>query len=657
MPATDAWRSETILKFAGNRPLAHEALFGHRHRDETPEFHKNIIEFLHGRHADGVILAFRDAAKSTIAEEDIILDACLQRFHNCVIVGASEKRAIERLAAIKREIETNEFLREVFGDQVGQPWQETKIVLKNGRCVQAIGRDQAVRGLKYLDWRPDRILVDDVEDRESVQTPEGRRKTMIWFMAELLPAADVNCRIRVLATPMDKESVPQRLIDDMKWPRLVIPIEYKGGNGERVPSWPARFPLSRIDERMEAYRLSGTMHIWAAEMMCQAVSEADRVFSTLPVVPRQRTWEACYAMIDPARTTHHTSASTGIVVWSWVGGRLIVWRARAEIWKPDEIIKHLFWLDDRFRPIWIGFEEDGLNEWALQPIRQEQIRRGRTIPLKPMKAPRSKLDFIKGLHPFAEAGEIVLAEECPDLNNQLASFPSGRIDVPNALAYALMMRPAHPIYDNWSQDHIAESLDIEMGFPAYLACNASNALTTAVLFQVIGRQTRIVADFAAEGDAADAVGVIQREAAMLAPDARWVVGPGHWEQYTNAGLVQAIRGIPRSVVRAIEPSKGREELRELFDRRLRDMPVIRISRHARLTLNAIAGGYTRTMRRDGTLSPDPEPGLYRTLMEGLESAIGMTARAEDADIGEAASWAYTRDGRRYRRYALATDRR
>ena len=87
----------------------------------------------------------------------------------------------------------------------------------------------------------------------------------------------------------------------------------------------------------------------------------------LRVEPSVRSWEATYAFIDPART--------------WVGNRLVVWDGGAEAWAPDQIINHIFKLAADYRPVVIGVERDGLEEWVLQPLRAEQLRRGQLIPV------------------------------------------------------------------------------------------------------------------------------------------------------------------------------------------------------------------------------------------------------------------------------------
>src|SRR5690349_13054036 len=125
-------RDDTIRKLAANPRLAHAVLFQHRHPDETPPFHGEMVDLWYSDHPQVLTLAFRGGAKSTVAEEAITVMACLRKFRNCIILGENEPRAIERLTAIKHEFETNEFISDLFGPQVGNIWQEKKIVLSNG---------------------------------------------------------------------------------------------------------------------------------------------------------------------------------------------------------------------------------------------------------------------------------------------------------------------------------------------------------------------------------------------------------------------------------------------------------------------------------------------------------------------------------------------
>jgi len=179
-------RETLILKFARDRVIAHQSLFAHRHSDETPPFHDELTELWHSSAPRVLTLAFRGGGKSTLAEEALVLAAAMKLVRNVVIIGSNSDRANDRLRAIKHELETNELLVELYGDLRGPVWNEGRTVLANGVCIQAFGRGQALRGVKYHDARPDLCFVDDVEEEEHVRSPEARQETLRWFMTELV---------------------------------------------------------------------------------------------------------------------------------------------------------------------------------------------------------------------------------------------------------------------------------------------------------------------------------------------------------------------------------------------------------------------------------------------------------------------------------------
>ena len=137
-------------------------------------------------------------------------------------------------------------------------------------------------------------------------------------------------------------------------------------------------------------------------------------------------------------------------------------------------------------------------------------------------------------------------------------------------------------------------------------------------------------------------------------------GAPHYDRHMNVGLVQAFQRVPLDVERGVDPARGREALRGELGKLTRGDPAVQISRKAKLTLNALAGGYARMLGKGGPLGSgglvdEAEPGLYRVLMEGLEACLGRTAAAEEVDRN--ANYSYTPDGRRYLRYGNAHQRR
>ena len=646
----------TVEAVRANRVLAHEQLFAHRHPDPTCEAQRDAIRAFHGPSPRDIFKAFRGFAKTTMGEEGVILKAALGEFSYCWVLGNTLGKAVQRLNAIKMEFDNNQKLFDVFGDLRGNVWNEAYAKLSNGVLFQAIGAQQSLRGIKET-TRPDFLLIDDLEEEDWAKTPEAIEKNSIWFYGELLPALahPFKTPIRWLGTPVAENCLLDQTGRDPKWQEHVYPIKYLDENGEWAATWPGKFPLDVIDEMERDYVRRGRHIQFVQEYMCKASSAEAMLFKPAHFrydSQKVRTWQPIFCMIDPARTTKKTSAMTGWAAWSWEpGGRLAIWEAGGGYLKPDEIVRLPFDLAERWQPIKIGFEEDGLNEWALQPIRHEQTVRG-AIPLEPMRAPKGKIDFIRGLQPYFEAQGVTMvgAEGAfANLTEQLIAFPRALMDVPNALAYALLMRAGQPVYEDFTTEHIVPGGPLPTRGEAYLAMNADGMRVTAALCQEHQGVTRVLADWIVEGQALDVVaGILRAAVRAVGSSVRPVIGPQHSHPYQNHGLAQALNRASAQAVIGVAPEKGRAGVQGELQRHTRGLPALMVSDAATWTLRGFVAGFAYPVSKvSTTLAPEPEKGIYRTLLEGIESFVGLNAMVARSDEG-VGNWQTTTDGRRYR---------
>lgn len=659
---------QTQVRLGRDRPLAHAVLFRHRHPNKSPAFHRELILDWHAPDTCYLDMVFRGGAKSTIAEEAIVVRALYREFTNCLIVGADADRAASRLHAIAHELANNEMIRQIFGDMIGDTWSPDggRIVTSTGICIQSLGRGQSLRGIKFLDHRPDLLFADDLEDYADVLKPESRKKIHDWFDGELLPSLEPGYMARMAATPLHPEALPYHVTQDPSWRVHRFPIKHQDlDTGEWKSAWPSRFPLTEAEAKVlkktnpkvqsiesieNGLTRKGQIHLWMCEYMCQAESPETKPFKRemFRVEPQVRTWQAVYSMFDPARTVGPRAATTGKATWSWINNKLVVWDAWGKLLMPDEIIDAIFQEHAEHRPVWIGFEEDGLNQWALQPIRQRMIKDG-AIPLKAMKAPPGKTEFIKGLQPFFHAREVTFAKDMPDLQGQLLGFPSGRIDVPNALAYALKMRPGAPIYADFGVRHVQEDLEPSSSRPLWLCLNGTPSLLTAAVVQVLDGSIRIFGDAIREGDPASILpGLLKDLQSDFGRDFNLTAGPLHFDRFHNVGLVAAAAKLPRRVQAGLRPEQGRRVIEDMLQREKSGMPMLMVSSKAVWTLNAFASGYSRVVLKQGQLSDYAEEGSYRVLMEGLESYAAHVELGSTSEYGSARFNAMTPEGRPYR---------
>ena len=403
-------------------------------------------------------------------------------------------------------------------------------------------------------------------------------------MSDLIPACQPSCKIRLLATPMDPESVPMRLSEDRDWTWRRYPIvRPHPETGVEESTWPDLFPAEWVAATRRQYERTGQAAVWDREFMCEAVSVGDQVFRAedIRIEPHVRTYESVYVAIDPARTVRReTSAMTGVIVAMWVGVKLVVLEDRTGFLRPDQIIDVVFELDEKYAPAVIAIEENGLEEWLNQPLRHESLRRGRVgVPVQAVRAPKSKLDFIRQLQPFFRNGNVVFAAEMPELRSQLLSFPRGRIDGPNALAYIVNLRPGIPIYDDFAPlQHVCEHINWPRGEPLWVAMNAANGMTTAALVGNLENRIAVLGDWIGEGDPGSNAARLLTDASMRAGRAvRVVVPPPHFDSWNNTGLVQALRAQRADLHQGLDPLKGREQLRRRMQQLPRVMPAFLVA--------------------------------------------------------------------------------
>lgn len=659
----DAARINLLREFHRNRRLAHEVIFKRRHPLKTPQFHHKIQDLFHSRDPQVVIEGFRDAAKSTVAEEAFVLGALFEEFKFGIVVGASVPRAKERLGAIKNEFVANDAINQLFGKMEGDTWGEQKIVLANGVCIQAVGAGQSMRGMRHLDARPDFALIDDLEDEESVRTPEQREKVLNWLYRTFLPAlakgeADqVAYRVRFMGNRLDRDAVIVRVSKDPAWKHLKIPVMVQGDDGvERydlppgkwVPTWGDKFSLADIAAKRAEYQRLGILHAFDCEYMCEADDPAARIFKEgdAPTVAHVRTWQAIYAAYDPARTVNSSSAMTGKAVFSWIGSKLLVWSGDARLWLPDEIVDDIFSTDATWSPVEIGVEATGLEEFILQPLRHRALQRRQLLPVRRLTPPRGKYNFIRGLQPFFKAGSIEFVDVTAEARGQLMSFPTGRMDFPNALAYALLMKPGMPVFD-FGRGNIETQLIRFPNNPWYLAVNATVSYTTGILIQVQDGQIRIHADWVREGPPGEVLSELVGEARLEAGAVVRIVVPPHSGNLGDVvGLRVAARTIQTDPRAGGPPERGRAVVRDLLAKRRRDQPMLVVCDAARWVLNGFSGGYAFGIDKRGQLTAEAGEGPYRVLMEGLESftaVLGIVGTAEDRP-----RYATGDDGRTYK---------
>lgn len=91
------------------------------------------------------------------------------------------------------------------------------ILTKTDIKAEAIGSGKKVRGRRHRNWRPDLIVLDDIENDENVNTPEQRRKLKNWFDKAVSKAGDTYTDIMYIGTILHYDSLLNNVLQNPRY--------------------------------------------------------------------------------------------------------------------------------------------------------------------------------------------------------------------------------------------------------------------------------------------------------------------------------------------------------------------------------------------------------------------------------------------------------
>lgn len=180
--------------------------FVHRDLYELSKTHKKLL-----------FTAYRGAAKTTVITKLFTLWLMVKGdFRFAVIISSTDTLAGLIFEFYKTELEDNASLRQDFNITLPGIWRETELVVDvDGHLckLMGFGAGKKLRGVHFLSYRPDLLLLDDVENDEQVQSLHQRNKLENWFKKAVmkLPSRKAFYRLIVVGTILHNDSLLKRL--------------------------------------------------------------------------------------------------------------------------------------------------------------------------------------------------------------------------------------------------------------------------------------------------------------------------------------------------------------------------------------------------------------------------------------------------------------
>ena len=405
--------------------------------NEVPECHIDLIREMTKR-VNSAIIFPRGFAKSTWEKIDCIHDIVYELEPVILYISDSLGSARFHFESIKTEFESNEDLRELYGDlvppnnQKSHKWTNTHFETTNGVNVVARGAGKG-RGVNIKNNRPTKIICDDIEGDQQVLSADRRRQIHDWLHEVIIPSLDkargyvkmvgtvIHPAAEVLRFHRENGGIFRRAIED----------------GESI--WPNYWTLEDLSRLRDGYTDEyGQFHAgigttaFSKEYMNDPIDDETSIFkrawleSNIWEKIPERHWMTVVIAVDPNAGQSQQADFMGITVLG-LDKRdkqryvLETRQVKVTIDKQVEVVEEL---NEKWKPRSIGIEKI-MNQTALYQLAKSR----KNMPIKALSPEgKDKVNRAYRVQPLVEQNVIKFNRYDTALYNEMIQFPNGAHD-------------------------------------------------------------------------------------------------------------------------------------------------------------------------------------------------------------------------------------
>ncbi len=450
--------------YSGNLLAFVEDVLDKHITSKIPDFHKEVYDLLQNTQRLA-LAAPRGFSKSYICSFFYPLWAALfLKKKDICIISASEGLAIEWLRRIKMEIEGNQLINFWFGDLRGDKWTETHIVLNTPHKthIRARGAGGQIRG-----FRPDLIILDDIETDDIVASQDQRNKLRDWVFKACLNTLLPHGQFIWIGTIISPLAILQEILDsDNEWEKRKF-AAYVGRQEQGNELWAEMWPHDKLQLRkreigstaFSSEYLNNPILNESAPIKQHQIRYYDKKPDNLNLV----------IAIDPAyseeqRADYKVAALVGI---DTLHNRYLLSYIRTHSPQGEFInsVLNMFLLNKDYITS-VGIPKGAGDSEFWTSINREAERKGIFPPFTELKntfktgtdrTKRKKIDrIIAALQPLFENGKYFIHRNHEEAKDELLTMGSSKHDdLIDALAYAEQLlvpgyiQPTTPEYDHY----------------------------------------------------------------------------------------------------------------------------------------------------------------------------------------------------------------
>ncbi|MGQ9687287.1 MAG: phage terminase large subunit [Desulfobaccales bacterium] len=420
-------------------------------------FHYELIRFLEERGevvTPAVVAAPREFAKSTVCSFGYVLHQICFKRRNFIIIGSdTEDLASDLTGYLYMELLYNERLQQDFGELVKANKPVDDFVTANQVRVKARGRGQRLRGLKHRQYRPDLVILDDLENDVNVRNPEVVKQILDWVQSAVYPAIEANGSLMIIGTILRQRSALHLMLTSPEEPYCHFRRRiYRALQEDGTSLWEARHPAARLHLQKQ---LMGTVAFNREKMNeptpTHGLFQEDWIHYYHPDSLKDKALMVV-GFFDPSLEAEGSADYKAVVTVGFCPGEMVFYVLDAFIQKTtlEQTLRAVF-NRHRERPYQIlGVEDNLFQRLLLKEFDQMGRELGLFLPVKGVTQRLAKETRVASLSPLLERGKIRFIRGHSDqekLIEQLLYFPSRTLhdNGPDALAGAVQLAQTIPV--------------------------------------------------------------------------------------------------------------------------------------------------------------------------------------------------------------------
>jgi len=399
-------------------------------------------------------IAFRESGKTSVAKLFVVwLIIFKKRMY--INLDSFDKENSERiLFDVAFELVNNKRLQADFGVLFDKSRSVSEVkqnrinnfVCENGVRIEAHSTQESVRGRLHGHQRPDCLILDDIETNKTKDS-QAYTKQVADHISEAMSGMSPDGFMLYLGNYITEygniANIFKRAENDKGIRLRNIPVMV-----DNMPTWGSKYALTD-EEAKETGKVSiedkqrqlGSQ-VFSYEMMNMPIDDSIAEFKKQWIqIANEDDFKHMqyntFITIDTAVSQKDSADFTGITINRVSSENK--WYVTAYKMKinPAELIDHLFYLYDTYKPNVLGIEETSFL-LTIKPFLEEEMRkRNKFMSITPLKHNGTKKEErIRSLIPRFENKSVFFVGNCNDLEQEMRVFPRGKHDdVLDSLAY------------------------------------------------------------------------------------------------------------------------------------------------------------------------------------------------------------------------------